>query len=161
MFPTFVADPNDPNRRPVIELGEDWPANLRTSFYLACSASVVMLVVGMVLLSKGFPGDPADPALEEVRRFYMTNMRITALGNMVLALGLTSVASYFRRGSRLARNIAAGLAALAIFLNVAAVLFRVTALALSMLIVVLLAFSLLFLFRRDSNAYIERESPKF
>lgn len=157
MFPTFVSDPNDPNRRGKIELGDEWPTNLRISFYLLCAASVVMIVLGLILLSNGFPGDPANA---DLRRYYMTNMRITAYGNILLAVALTSAAAFFKQGSRRARLSAAGFTALAMFLNVIAFLIRIAP-VMAMIPVALLAFAMLFAFRRDSNAFIERESPKY
>lgn len=157
MFPTMVSDPNDPNRRFRVEAGDQWPSNVRVSFYMICTAAVLMLVTAMMLLALGFPGDPAN---ESLRASYMMNMRVTAYGNIVLAVLLVSAASYFRQGSRTARRLAAACVALTLFLNVAAYILRLTSWA-SMVVVILLALAMLFAFRPDANAFVEKHSPRF
>lgn len=157
MFPTIVSDPNDPNRRYRGAVGDTWPRNLQIAFYLICGAAVLMLVTAMMLLSQGFPGDPAN---ESLCASYMTNLRAVSIGNIVLALLLVSAASYFRHGNRIARRCAAGFVALSCFLNVAAFMVQLTSWA-SMVIVILLAFSMLFAFRPDANAFVDKMSPRF
>lgn len=157
MFPTMVSDPNDPNRRYRGTVGDTWPFNLKLAFVLICAAAVLMLVTSMFLISQGFPAERID---ESYRSSYMTNMRTASIGNIVLALVLVSAASYFRQGSRLARRVAAGAVALACFLNVVAFILKVTSWA-SMVIVALLAFAMLFAFRQDANAFMDKKSPRF
>ena len=56
VFPTFVADPNDPNRRYTGKVGEAWPGQLRAGYYTALAGTVLLLMlVGMVA--------PAIPAV--------------------------------------------------------------------------------------------------
>lgn len=157
MYPTMVSDPNDPNRRYRGAAGDEWPRNLQLGFYLVCAAAVLMLVTAMFLLFMGYPGNPDN---ESLRKSYMLNMRITAYGNILLALLLAACASYFRLGSRTARRLAAGAVALTCFLNVAAFVLQLTSWV-SIVIVALLAFAMLFAFRPDSNAFVEKKSPRF
>lgn len=157
MFPTMVSDQNDPNRRHTGPVGDTWPRNLQIAFYLICAAAVLMLVTAMFLISNGWPGDPNNV---ELRDTYMLNMRITAYGNIILAVALVSAASYFRFGSRKARRWAAVFIAVTAFLNVVAFILQLTAWA-SMITVILLAFAAFFAFRPDANAFVEQQSPRF
>lgn len=151
MFPSFSAHPDDPNRRYHVEVGDDWPRSLQIGFWLVVVGAVVMLVTAMMMITTGYPGDPADTAM---RTAFMRNMWFVAVMNIILALVMGAAASYLRQGSRNARRIVAACIALACVFNVMAFAIRVGGLAL-MLVVVLLAFASLFLFRPAVNAYID------
>lgn len=159
MFPTMVRDPNDPNRDYSAKRapGDPWPNTMRAAYYLICAAGVLMLVIALLLLSAEVPQDTPDEAW---RQTLATNKAVTAWGNIILAVVLVGAASYFPKGSRVARRLAAGCVALACFLNVAAFIVRLTAWA-SMIVVILLAVSMLLAFRPDSNAFVEEKSPRF
>lgn len=154
MFPTIVGGSDDPNRRYAADAqwaGEGVPPALRTSFWLVMAAALLMLVSGMMLLSTGFPAG-AD---EQFRAAFMRNMRVTAYGNMILALGLVVSATQFPKAIKGARLWAAGLIAGAIFLNLVAFIIKVTSWA-SFGIVVLLTFAVFFMFRPAANQFMER-----
>ena len=88
-------------------------------------------------------------------------MRVAAFGNIILAVLLVSAASFFRQGSRSARRWAGVLIGLALFLNLAAFLTKVLSVWAAMSIVIVLAFGLFFTFRPDSNAFVDKMSPRF
>lgn len=157
MFPTLTSHPDDANRRYSGKVGDEWPRNLQVAFYLICAAAVVMLLTAMLLLSQGAPAG-VD---EAVRGYFMTNMRVAAIGNIVLALLLVSAAAFFRQGNKKARRWAAVFTGLALFLNLAAFWAHVMTAWSAMGIVILLAFAMLFAFRQDSNAFVDKMSPRF
>lgn len=156
MFPTMISHPDDANRRSSVEAGDEWPRTLQIGFYLVCAAAVVMLLLAMLLLSRGFPAG-LD---ESVRQPFMANLRVTAFGNIILAVAVVSAASYFRQGSRKARRWAAGATALALFINLAAFFTHVLSVWAAMAVVIPLAFAMLFAFRPDSNAFVDKMSPR-
>ena len=171
MFPTMVSDPNDPNRnhRFTASGEEGCPRNLRVAFYLICAAGVLMLLTAFTLLANGYPGDAVihevskllgDVADEPFRQRYMTNMRVTAWGSIILTVWLVSAAAYFPKGSRKARRWAGAGVALACFLHLASFVVQVTAWV-SMVVVVLLVVAMLLAFRPDSNAFVDEKSPRF
>ncbi|MBA4505171.1 hypothetical protein ACUY28_03345 [Corynebacterium sanguinis] len=152
MFPTMVGGTNDPNRRPARPYtGEEWPPALRTSYWLIIAAAVLMLVTGMVLLTAGFP----EAGDEQFREAFMRNTRVTALGNIVLALCMVVAAAQFPKGLKGARGWACGFIAVAIFINLAAFVIQVTSWA-SFAIVVALTFAVFFMFRPAANQFVER-----
>ena len=152
MFPTMVGDSNDPNRRYTARgTGEGWPTALRTSFWLIMVAALLMLLNGMMLLATGFP----DGADEQFREAFMLNMRVTAFGNMLLAIPLVVIATELPRATKQVRIWAAALIAAAIFLNVVAFMIKVASWA-SFSIVLLLTFAVFFLFRPAANQFVER-----
>ena len=158
MFPTMLSHPDDANRRSSAgQAGDEWPRPLQIGFYLICAASVLMLLSAMTLLSQGLP----DGIDESLRGYFMTNMRVAAFGNIILAVLLVSAASFFRQGSRSARRWASVFIGLALFLNLAAFLTKVLSLWAAMSIVIVLAFGLFFTFRPDSNAFVDKMSPRF
>lgn len=157
MFPSMISHPDDANRRSTGQAGDDWPRPLQIGFYLLCAAAVLMLLTSMLLLSQGFPAG-AD---ESLRGYFMTNMRITAFGNIILGVLLVSAAAFFRQGSRSARRWASAFIGLSLFLNLAAFLTKILSPWATMLIVILLAFGLFSTFRPDSNAYVDKMSPRF
>lgn len=157
MFPTMFSHPDDANRRSTGQAGDEWPRPLQIGFYLICAAAVLMLLTSMLLLSQGFP----TGADESLRGYFMTNLRITAFGNIILGVLLVSAAAFFRQGSRSARRWAGGFIGLALFLNLAAFLTKVLTPWAAMVIVILLAFGLFFAFRPDSNAFVDKMSPRF
>ncbi|QPK84215.1 hypothetical protein G7Y29_01250 [Corynebacterium qintianiae] len=151
MFPTVVGDSDDPNRRYTAHTGDTWPPALRTSYWLVMGAALLMLVTGMMLLSAGFP----EGADEQFRGPFMRNMRVTAFGNLVLALCLAVAASQFPNGTKGARPWASAFIAGAVFVNIVAFIIQVASWA-SFAIVVLLTFALFFMFRPASNQFVER-----
>lgn len=157
MFPSMISHPDDANRRSTGQAGDDWPRALQIGFYLLCAAAVLMLLTSMLLLSQGFPAGTD----ESLRGYFMTNMRITAFGNIILGVLLVSAAAFFRQGSRSARRWAGAFIGLSLFLNLAAFLTKILSPWAAMLIVILLAFGLFFTFRPDSNAYVDKMSPRF
>ncbi|WKD56785.1 hypothetical protein CAPI_01035 [Corynebacterium capitovis DSM 44611] len=150
MFPTMVGDPNDPNRRYSAPSGDQWPRSLRTAYWLVVAAAALMLVTAMMLLTTGFP----QGADQSFRYAYMVNMRVVAWGDVLLALGLGGTASYFERGSRVARRWAAAFVAVGIFLNAAAFALQVAGWSV-LVIVVLLSVAALCMFRPAANAFID------
>ena len=172
MFPTMVTDSNDPNRNhrsSAWTAGQGCPRNLRVAFYLICTAGVLMLLTAFTLLANGYPGDDVihdvskllgDVADEEFRQRYMTNMRVTAWGSIILTLWLVSAAAYFPKGSSTARRWAGVGVALTCFLHLASFVVQLTAWV-SMVVVVLLVVAMLLAFRPDSNAYVDEMSPRF
>lgn len=157
MFPTIVSHPDDANRRYSGQAGDEWPRNLQIAFYLICAAAVIMLLTSMLLIAQGAPAG-VD---EAVRERLTTNLRIVAFGNIILGVLLVSAASFFRHGSRKARRWAAIGTALALFLNLAAFWVQVVTALAAMAIAVLLAFAMLFAFRPDANAFVDKMSPRF
>lgn len=171
MFPTMVTDPNDPNRhhRRTTTAGQGCPRNLRVAFYLICAAGVLMLLTAFTLLADGYPGDAVihdvskllgDVADEAFRNRYMTNMRVTAWGSIILTAWLVSAAAYLPKGSRAARRWAGAGVALTCFLHLAAFVVQLTGWV-SMVVVVLLVVAMLLAFRPDSNTYVDEMSPRF
>lgn len=152
MYPTMVGDSNDSNRRPSGQEGSGWPNALRTAYWCALGCAVAMLLTGMMLLAAGFP----EGADEQLRGAFMTNMRITAFGNMALALGLVVAVTQLPARSKRARGWATGACAVAIFLNLAGFVVGVASWA-SFAIVVALTVTVFFLFRPESTRYLEGE----
>ncbi|QYH20332.1 hypothetical protein JKI95_05490 [Corynebacterium aquatimens] len=153
MFPTMVADRNDPNRRYTGGPSEAWPGSLRIGYWLVLIAAVMMLLTGMLMLSAGAPEEIDAETLKQ----FTTNMRIVAVGNIVLGLGLTALASYFERGSKQARRWASGLIGLTIFLNFAGFYVGVSGWA-TFAIVVLLGLAVFFMFRPAANSFVDHRS---
>lgn len=152
MFPTMVGDSNDPNRRYAARgAGEGAPSGLRTAFWLIMAAALLMLLNGMMLLAIGFP----EGADELFREAFMRNMRVTAFGNILLAVPLVVVATQLPAATKRVRIWAAALIAAVIFLNVAAFMIKVASWA-SFSIVLLLTFAVFFLFRPAANQFVER-----
>ncbi|WP_018297846.1 hypothetical protein [Corynebacterium lubricantis] len=157
MFPSFSAHPDDRNRRyDEPEVGDDWPRSLQIGFWLIVAGAIMMVLTAMLMVAAGFPGDPADT---ELRDAYMRNMWFMAIFNVIVALVMGGAASYLRKGSKNARRVVAVCIALACFFNALAFALRVGALSM-MVIVVLLAFAALFIFRPTANAYISAQSNK-
>lgn len=157
MFPTFISHPDDANRRYSAQAGEEWPRNLQIGFYLICTASVIMLLTGMLLFSEGAP-QMGDVAAQQKATM---NWRTVTFGNIILGVLLVSAAAYFRQGNKVARRFAAGFTAAALFLNLTAFLVHLVTAWTAVLVAVLLAFAMLFAFRPDSNAFVDKMSPRF
>ncbi|MHA2787981.1 hypothetical protein ACXZ66_02365 [Corynebacterium sp. S7] len=158
MFPSFSAHPDDRNRRyEEPKVGDDWPRALQIGFWLIVVGAILMVLSALLMISAGFPGDPADT---EMRDAYMRNMWFLSVFNIVAALIMGGAAPYLRQGSKKARRILAVCIALACFFNVAGFALRVGGLVM-MVIVVILAFAALFIFRPTSNAYISAKSNNY
>lgn len=153
MFPTMVADPNDRNRRYTDGPAETWPGSLKIGYWLVLAAAVVMLLTGMLMLRAGVP----EGLDSELHKAFSSNMRITAIGNMVLALCLAGTAAYFERGSKQARRWAAGFIGLSLFLNFAGFFVGVASWV-TFVIAVLLGFAVFFMFRPAANAFVDHRS---
>lgn len=155
MFPTpFTGSGgNDPNRSWREKPSPDgtWPTSLRYGFVLTIVAAILMLVTGMVMLTHGEIRGEDAPL--DVIASYESNLRIVAIGNIVLALLLTAAASYLRRGSVVGRRwLGVGLF-ISAFLNIAGFIVSVVGLA-SIVIVVLVAFAGMFAFRPAANEFV-------
>ena len=153
MFPTFVADPNDPNRRYTGKVGEAWPGQLRAGYYAALAGAVLLMLFGMLMLASGAPKD-ADAEFADA---FARNMRIVAWCNIVLALVIAGCASYFARGSKTARRVFAIAAAVAIFLNLAGFFLNVAGWGVFAVVIVLVA-AMFFAFRPAANAFVDERS---
>ncbi|MCP1388045.1 hypothetical protein M5J20_07550 [Corynebacterium sp. TA-R-1] len=153
MFPTMVADPNDRNRRYTDGPAEAWPESLRIGYWLVLLAAIVMLLTSMLMFKVGVPAE-IDP---DLRGSFTSNMRIVAVGNIVLALALAAFASYFERGSKNARRWASGMIGLTIFLNFAGFYVGVSGWS-AFVIVVLLGLAVFFMFRPAANAFVDHRS---
>ena len=92
MFPTFVADPNDRNRRFHGKVGPTWPASLRAAYYVALAGAVLLLLTGMLMLASGAPKD----ANAEFAQAFTTNMRIVAGLDILLGLTIAGVRGLLR-----------------------------------------------------------------
>lgn len=153
MFPTMVADPNDPNRRYRGPVGEEWPASLRIGYWLLLLAAVLMLVNSFLMLRAGVPTG-LDP---EISRTVVMNYRVVAWGNIILALCLTACAAYFERGSKTSRRVASVVVLLTIFLNFAGFFVGIAGFG-AFVIVALLGFGVFFIFRPAANAFVDERS---
>lgn len=148
----YRRDPNDLNRRRETKLPADgdWPLALKIGYYLCATAAVLLLLTGMIMLG-GYRGDPnADLAYVEA---FTRNARFVGVWDIAAGILIAMLAAQLRGGGRMSRRWLAGVIALTIFVNVAAVVIRVGAIGL-ILIVIILAFAALFLFRPASNLYI-------
>lgn len=162
MFPTMVADPNDKNRRYSGEATKHWPRPLRTAYYLVVVSAVLMIVIGLMTLTKGVPDrlpdtwmiEGADEALIDRFRF---NLRVFAWGNIALAVLLAISAAYFPKGSKTARRVAAAGVAAAVFLNAVGLFIGVAGWA-SIAVVVLLIVALFVMFRPAANRFVDTRS---
>lgn len=162
MFPTMVSDPNDNNRRYTGEVGPDWPRPLKTGYYLSLAAAVLMLVIAFVTMANGVPDRLPDAwmiegADQELFDRFASNLRIFTWSNIVVALGLAAAAAYLPRGSKTARRFAALFIACGVFVNAAGFFVGVAGWA-SLVVVVLLVFTLFFLFRPAANAFVDKRS---
>lgn len=153
MFPAMVADPNDRNRRYSGPVGDEWPAPLRTGYWCFLLAAVLMLVSSFLMLRAGTPAELEQDVALSFRR----NMRIVAVGNIILALCLTASAAFFERGSKRARRFAALFIFLTIFLNFAGFFVGVAGWVV-FAIVALLAVGAFLIFRPSANAFVDERS---
>lgn len=153
MFPTMVADPNDPNRRFNTAASSTWPRSLKIGYWMILASAVVMLVSALLMLRAGVP----EKLDADVATTFRQNLRIAAYGNIVLALCLTAAAAFFERGSKVARRWASAFIMLAIFLNFAGFFVGVSGWS-SFVIVVLLGLAVFFIFRPQANAFVDHRS---
>lgn len=152
----YRRDPNDLNRRHDVTLPTDgdWPTSLRTGYWLCLTAAVLLILSGLIMLS-GFRGDPtADPAYVEAA---LDNQRFAGWWNIAAGILVVLLATQLRGGGKISRRWLAAVIGLTIFVNVAAFAIQVAGLA-SILIVIILAFAALFLFRPASNLYLREKS---
>lgn len=154
MFPSFSAHPDDLNRRYDTTVGNDWPRSLKVAFWLVIIGAVLMLVTAMQMVAVGAPDQAAT---QEFVAAYLRNMWFMVAVNAVTALVMVSAASYLRTGSRNARRIVAACIAIACFFNVVAFAIRVAGFS-AIVIVAVLAFAALFLFRPKASAYISKKT---
>ena len=153
MFPTFVADPNDRNRRFTGSVGNTWPGSLRASYYAALASAVLLLLFGLLMLTSGAPKD-ADAEFAEA---FGRNMRIVAWLNILLGLVIAGCAAYFERGSKAARRIFAIAVAVAIFMNLVGFFLNVTGWGI-FAVVILLVIAVFLAYRPAANAYVDARS---
>lgn len=153
MFPTFVADPNDRNRRFHGQVGPTWPASLRAAYYVALAGAVLLLLTGMLMLTSGAPKD----ANAEFAQAFTTNMRIVAGLDILLGLAIAGCAAFFERGAKRARRVFAAAVAVAVFVNMAGFFIGVAGWAAFAVTLVLVA-ALFLAFRPAANAYVDERS---
>lgn len=153
MFPSMVADPSDRNRRYSGPVGDQWPAPLRAGYWCFLLAAVLMLVASFLMLRAGTPAELDHDVALSFRR----NMRIVAVGNIILALCLTACAAFFERGSKRARRLATLFIFLTVFLNFAGFFVGVAGWVV-FAIVVLLAVGAFLIFRPSANAFVDERS---
>lgn len=153
MFPTFVADPNDRNRRFHGKVGPTWPASLRAAYYVALAGAVLLLLTGMLMLASGAPKD-ADA---EFAQAFTTNMRIVAGLDILLGLAIAGCAAFFERGAKRARRVFAAAVAVAVFVNMAGFFIGVAGWAAFAVTLVLVA-ALFLAFRPAANVYVDERS---
>ncbi|STC69553.1 hypothetical protein [Corynebacterium pilosum] len=156
MFPSFSAHPDDLNRRYDMTVGDDWPRSLKISFWLIIVGAVLMLVTAMRAVAVGVPDQAPN---QEFAEAYLRNMWFMVVVNAVTALVMAGAASYLRKGSRTARIVVAVCIAVACFFNVVAFAIRIAGLS-AIVIVAVLAFAALFLFRPKANAYIAKKTEE-
>lgn len=153
MFPTFVADPNDRNRRFHEKVGPTWPASLRAAYYVALAGAVLLLLTGMLMLTSGAPKD-ADAQFAQA---FTTNMRIVAGLDILLGLAIAGCAAFFERGAKRARRVFAAAVAVAAFVNMAGFFIGVAGWAAFAVTLILVA-ALFLAFRPAANAYVDERS---
>lgn len=153
MFPTFVADPNDRNRRYHSTAGPTWPGSLRAAYYVALVAAVLLLLSSMLMLASGAPKD----AGAEFAQAFATNMRIVAWTDILLGLIVAGCAAFFERGSKGARRLFAAAVAIAVFVNLAGFFVGVAGWS-AFAVTLLLVAALFFAFRPAANAFVDARS---
>lgn len=148
MFPSPLGREYNPGH-PEGEADSTTPRPMRWGFLLAVIASVVMLVTGFVLL--GAVGTARTEVPAEVVGTYVMNQRIVAWGNIVVGLALAALSPQLLRGRY--RGWWAGFTVVAIVVNALGLFVRVAGPA-SVLIIALLAFAAVFVYRPVCNRFV-------
>lgn len=129
------------------------PASLRWAYWIVVVAAIVMLTTGFVgFFGLGETGASASESdVARVNRWFVAGTNVAA--SVILALTSASLAN----GSRLARRVIAVAIVISLFVNVAALVLGLVGLVL-VIIPVLLAFALLFMFRPEANEFIAEKA---
>ncbi len=160
MFPSMYRSPDDPPRRNTGRASGDgetgiWPTALRWGYYLCVASAILMILSGLVMLTDGYQGNRnVDQTLIDA---FMRNVRFVAVFNIIAGLAIAALAAQLKGGGRISRRWLAGVIGLSLFFNVAAFVIQVGGLGLGV-IVVLLAFSALFIFRPSANEFMRRSN---
>lgn len=125
------------------------PRPMRWGFTLAVIGAVIMLVAGFILL--GSVGTSRTEVPAEVVGTYVMNQRIVAWGNIVAALALAALSPQLLKGRY--RGWWAGFTVLGIVANALGLFVRVAGSA-SVLIIALLAFAAVFVYRPVCNHFV-------
>lgn len=151
MFPNPLGreyDPGHSTGEPGLA-GGPAPRPMRWGFGLAVGAAVVMLVTGLVLLTSVGTARTEVPA--EVVGTYIMNQRIVAWGNLAGGLVLAALSPQLLKGRY--RGWWSGAAVASIVVNALGLFVRVAGPA-SLVIIALLAFAALFVYRPVCNRFI-------
>ncbi|MDY3128071.1 MAG: hypothetical protein SOW59_08135 [Corynebacterium sp.] len=132
--------------------GQQLPRALRWAYWLFIAVSICMVCAGLVgIFGLGVQPEIAQPGPV---RF---NTLLVAWTNIVLAVVFSLFAPQVPSGSRFVRRLITGAVIVALFMNIAAFLIGIAGLVL-IVIPVLLALCLLFMYRPEVNDFLAQQS---